>query len=611
TDSSGATSYTYDSLNQLTSETIPNQGTIACPSPNTGITAPVCYAYDAAGNLLTMTDRSGATSYTYDILDQLTSETIPNQGTIACPSPNTGITATVCYAYDAAGNLIAKTDAGGTVSYGYDATGQVTSVTDRQGKSYTVGYDQDGNRTSIGFPNGVSQGMTYDAAGQLTRIAGTKGSRTLTSSGYSYTNPSTNRVTALPYSATNTAGATTTYSYDATNALTQAIQKSSGGATLNSYGYGYDAAGNLTSKSTNGTSTTFSYNAVTELTSASGGMNRTYTYDGNGDRISSSDGTAITVNAGGQVTGITPPGGSSIPYRYTGTGEQQRIGNGSTGYQYDGTGLSKQTDSTGDTYFTSLPDGTALSETITSGSNAGTYYYLSDGQGSAAALTDSNGTVRDSYTYDPMGNTTSSGSVPNPFTYQGWAFDSKTGYYYTGSGYYDPATGQTIGCHDKGMYDPGEDLCGKDEPAECGGTCSTMPAYSPRRKPQDEDPGLNLGAVTPDEGGGGEGTRGAGTPLEFPNLQEEYDKHVLIRFEYHRHIGEAEYLKKARALFSAPLGHGVYQFRGINGSYYRYNKNTREFGIRTAGYGIVTFFRPDTGYNYYLGKKREEMEAFP
>ncbi|MGH2443067.1 MAG: hypothetical protein ACRDFX_07890 [Chloroflexota bacterium] len=50
---------------------------------------------------------------------------------------------------------------------------------------------------------------------------------------------------------------------------------------------------------------------------------------------------------------------------------------------------------------------------------------------------------------------------------QGWAFDSKTGYYYTGSGCYDPASGQTIGCHDKGMYDPGEDICGEDENPAC------------------------------------------------------------------------------------------------------------------------------------------------
>jgi hypothetical protein len=142
------------------------------------------------------------------------------------------------------------------------------------------------------------------------------------------------------------------------------------------------------------------------------------------------------------------------------------------GYQYDATGLSRQTDSDGDTTFTALPDGTLLSENIPGGTYAGSYYYLSDGAGSVAAVTNSAGSVKDSYSYDPLGNAASTGSVPNPFTFQGGMYDSQTGYYYTGSGYYDPANGQTFGCHDRGPYDPGEDLCGEDENPACGGVCS-------------------------------------------------------------------------------------------------------------------------------------------
>jgi hypothetical protein len=133
---------------------------------------------------------------------------------------------------------------------------------------------------------------------------------------------------------------------------------------------------------------------------------------------------------------------------------------GSTNYRYDATGLSQQTDTSGSTYFTSLPDGTLLSETV-SGS---TYYYLSDGAGSVAALTDSAGTLKNQYSYDPLGNATcTSCTVANAITFQGATFDSQTGFYYTGSGYYDPATGQAFGCKDKGRVDPGEDLCGEDE----------------------------------------------------------------------------------------------------------------------------------------------------
>jgi hypothetical protein len=122
--------------------------------------------------------------------------------------------------------------------------------------------------------------------------------------------------------------------------------------------------------------------------------------------------------------------------------------------------LSNQTDGSTSTYFTSLPDGTVISESV-SGS---TYYYLSDGTGSVAGLMDSTGALKNQYSYDPLGNiTSSSGTVSNPFTFQGGIYDSSTGFYNTGSGYYDPATGQAFGCRDKGWWDPGEDLCGEDE----------------------------------------------------------------------------------------------------------------------------------------------------
>jgi hypothetical protein len=42
-------------------------------------------------------------------------------------------------------------------------------------------------------------------------------------------------------------------------------------------------------------------------------------------------------------------------------------------------------------------------------------------------------------------------------------YDKNSGFYYTGSGYYDPANGQLFGCKDKGRKEPGEDNCGEDE----------------------------------------------------------------------------------------------------------------------------------------------------
>jgi YD repeat-containing protein len=480
----GTTQYTFTSANLESTVTDGNGKTSTfsydADGQETGVTwadgTSMGYSYDADGNVLAMTDSTGTTTYSYNNLDDLTSETLPTGQTIS-------------YTYDAVGNLHTKTDGGGTVTYGYAPNDQVTSVTDRVGGAYTLGYDQDGQQTNLHFPNGVTESMTYNSAGQLSTIgAVTSTQQTLTSYSYNYTNPTTNQPTSLLYSVTDVQGNTTSYGFDATDQLTSATKKSSGGSTLASYSYGYDPAGNLTSKVVGGITTNFIYNAANELTSAIGGLTRTYTYDGNGDRTSSSDGTSITVNTAGQLTSITYPGGGggTVNYTYSGPGEEQRVGAGSNKYQYDGTGLNVQTDSTNNkTYFTMLPDGALLSETIPSGlANAGTYYYLSDGAGNVVAVVDSAGTVRNSYTYDPLGAFTVSGSqqVSNPFTFQGWMYESQTGYYYTGGNYYDPATGQSFGCTDKGRTDPGEDCgcpndsCGEDENPACKGVCTTSSA---------------------------------------------------------------------------------------------------------------------------------------
>jgi RHS repeat-associated protein len=58
-------------------------------------------------------------------------------------------------------------------------------------------------------------------------------------------------------------------------------------------------------------------------------------------------------------------------------------------------------------------------------------------------LTDSNGTLVETYQYDPDGNLTSStGSVANPWRFAGGYFDSGTGLYKFGARYYDPTLGR-------------------------------------------------------------------------------------------------------------------------------------------------------------------------
>jgi RHS repeat-associated protein len=72
-------------------------------------------------------------------------------------------------------------------------------------------------------------------------------------------------------------------------------------------------------------------------------------------------------------------------------------------------------------------------------------YYEQDGIGSVTSLTNSSGTVAQTYTYDSFGNqTASSGSLTNFFRYAGREFDTETGLYYYRARYYDPTTGRFL-----------------------------------------------------------------------------------------------------------------------------------------------------------------------
>ena len=70
--------------------------------------------------------------------------------------------------------------------------------------------------------------------------------------------------------------------------------------------------------------------------------------------------------------------------------------------------------------------------------SAGARSFLTDALGSTAALADSTGTVQTSYTFDPFGNTTTTGAVTtNSFAYTGRELDA-TGLYFYRARYYSP-----------------------------------------------------------------------------------------------------------------------------------------------------------------------------
>src|SRR5208283_4254930 len=72
-------------------------------------------------------------------------------------------------------------------------------------------------------------------------------------------------------------------------------------------------------------------------------------------------------------------------------------------------------------------------------------FYGYDGGGTVRLLTDSTGTVTDTYDYDAWGNAVNTtGFTPNVYLYRGEQYDSDLGLYYLRARYYNPQIGRFL-----------------------------------------------------------------------------------------------------------------------------------------------------------------------
>ena len=481
----GNTSYTYDSLSRVLTETDGKSQTTRYAYDAldrvTSITyhdnSTITYTYDANGNVLTMADNTGTTSYVYDALNRLTKETLPG------PKVNS-------YFYDNASNLSAFEDAGAgsRVMYGYDARNLLVTLTELSGSQITFEYWPDHLRKWTRYPNGVDTYMEYDAANRLTWIYSQKnsGGPKLTEFKYCY---------KLPLNAACTGGAetdtgqrqrvidkdenATIYSYDDLGRLKIAEERDAAGGVVKSYHYAYDANSNRCAQrilpgpaqfpfdctaQPNANTTTYSHNAADQLTQLTQAGATTFTYDGNGNETQRSDGRAAAHNAKDQTTSMTPPNGSAIPMSYSGTGQSRRVSAGTTTFQGNALGLGRET--TGGSSTTYLRDSSGL--LLKQRTGATDHYFLFDGLGSVVALTDSAGNIATTYKYEPFGKlVTSTGTVVNKWRWQGAEgayFDTWTGLYKMGERFYDeglgrfsqvdPIPGGGLNAYDYSLQDP-------------------------------------------------------------------------------------------------------------------------------------------------------------
>jgi RHS repeat-associated protein len=320
TDATGVTiTYTYDALKRLVSINYPDT------------TQNIFYTYDSTGKVLTMTDQSGTTTYTYDNSNRLISEI----KSIA------GKSFTNTYTYTTGGSLSSITYPGGrTVSYNKDNNGRIINVTETKGGIIhdvitSITYTPNGTVSALTYVNGIVTTKTYDTRGALSSL------NIGILKQLSYTRDNVGNITSINNGLDP--AKTKTYSYDAIYRLTQAV------GPWGTIQYNYDPVGNRTVESAGAGITNYTYDA-NKLISSSGAKAFTFSYDNNGNTISENQRQYI-YNQNQRLIKITDTGTAVLgEYVYNGNGQRVKkvASNKTTYYIYDQSGnLIEEADASG------------------------------------------------------------------------------------------------------------------------------------------------------------------------------------------------------------------------------------------------------------------------
>ncbi len=474
------TTLSYDSAAELLATTTP--ATTVAP---TGATT--TETYDPVGNTLTRTDPNGiTTTWSYTPLNKA-----------ATVSYSASSAHSVTYGYDANDNKTSMTDGSGSSSYSYNPFNELTSATNGASKVTGYGYDADGDVSSITYPlpptatwattNTVSYG--YNAQDVLNSVTDFNGDLIAI----------TNNGNSMPSSETlGSTGDTINYTYDQTSAPSAIALKTST-STLQSFTYSdspggtivgetdlpassqspasytYDAKGRVTSM-TPGTNPTFNYgfdassNLATlpagaagtydkagELTqSVASGVTTNYTYDADGEQLTSVQGSTTkslaTWNGAGQLTSYDDGSANMTAVTYDGEGVRasDTTTSGTQSFVWDDESpLPQLIMDSKDAYIYGPPGAPIEQVSISAGA---VDYLVTDLLGSVRGAVTATGGLAATTSYDVWGNAETSGGLTGvtSFGYAGGYTDA-TGLIYLLHRYYDPSTGQFI------SVDPGVD----------------------------------------------------------------------------------------------------------------------------------------------------------
>jgi RHS repeat-associated protein len=420
--------------------------------PLTPPTPSVSYTYDPNYNRVsTMVDGIGTTTYAYNPIAVPPALGAGQLASIDAPLANDTIT----LGYDQLGRVTNRSVNGtaNSETWTLDSLGRVSTDVNKLG-TFTNTFVGVTNRLSkLAYPGGASANYLYfpnsgdKRLQQIKNLNNNNNASKQLISQFDYTYDVEGEITTWTK---NYAGLSAPQrfdlGYDNADQLTTApLKNASTNALIKQYTYGYDTASNRTSETVATTTTTSTPNNVNEISSQSGGVNRTLTYDPNGSIASD----------GGTRTFEWDGANRLVAINYTGFTTRSE-------FSYDGLSrIAKIVEKTGSTInstrkivwlgeemleFRDATDA-VTQRNYKQGQYVGTtaYFYMRDHLGSIREMFTGGGTVVARYDYDPYGrSTTVLGTTPTDFNFTGLYRHSKSNLDLATYRAYDPDLGRWL-----------------------------------------------------------------------------------------------------------------------------------------------------------------------
>jgi len=432
--------YDYDELNRQTDENLPTTAT-----PYLTLVK-VHRDYDGNNNVKsvveTKTDSGGATvtdttTNGYDNFDRLKT------------SATRGIT--VSYDYDDNGNRTLVSTPSGATSYTFDSLNQVKTAI--AGGTTSFDYYPDGKQKKISYPNGAAIAYDYYPIDRVKTVTNSAAGGSVIS-GFAYEYDKNGNRTSQEETR-NGSTETTSYRYDDLDRMKSFTVVKGADSTSTEYLFeGYNRKSEIVRE--NGTETvvrSYDYDESDWLKSvqvSDHGVAKTisYLYDKNGNTVrkqdtSETDLVLFDYDASNQL--VQAMKGSTLlgMYDYNADGSRIRHRNSERGdvdYWYDGKAVIEERQG-GSLLAHYRYAGRPLS-LLSGGTNQ---YYHFDALGSTVNLTNASGTQQTGYFLDPWGHVKEKeGESVNRQIFTGQEHDENTGLIYFGARYYDPDTARFI-----------------------------------------------------------------------------------------------------------------------------------------------------------------------